>query len=250
MGRSGSDEANTPLYQLIARTLQTEIVRGVYPVGRPLPSETELMARFGVSRYTVRTAIRMLRDAGLVKTQHGLGSVVQEPALGEHFVHEINTISDLFPRGAEARYEPIDSTLMKLPRWARFFPGLDSSRTWLHITGDRRKARARKPFNEVEVFVAARFAGVGRLIGTHGGSIYTALEIIYGETIVEVEQVIGGFQADGVRGARIGLMKGDTGIEVRRLHRVGSDNDVAMLTLNRFATVDYSFSMILKRTPK
>lgn len=91
---------------------------------------------------------------------------------------------------------------------------------------------------------------MGRVIGASGGSIYTALESIYGETIVEVEQVIGGFQADDVRGARIGLKKGDTGIEVRRIHRVSSDDDVAILSLNRFATVDYSFSMILKRTPK
>lgn len=250
VGGGAPDEAKIPLYQLVARTLQTEIVRGVYLVGSQLPSEAELMQRFSVGRHTIRAAVLMLQNAGLVKTRHGLGSIVQSPTLGQSFVHEINTISDLFPLEAETRYDPVESKLVRLPRWARFFPGVDGERTWLHITGDRRKPGAKKPFNEVDAFVASRFAGVSRLIGLGTGSIYTALEIIYGEMIVEVEQVIGGFEADGVRGARIGLQKGQSGIEVRRLHRVQSDNDIAILTINRFATTDYTFSMVFRRSIK
>lgn len=247
LSRTGGGEGGAPLYQRIARTLQTEIARGIYHAGSQLPSESELMRRFGVSRHTVRAAIGRLQEAGLVKSHHGLGTIVQSPGAGQHYIHQVNTLSDLFPLDAEPHYDPIDGTLIELPPWARFFPVLDDGRKWLRITGDRRKPGAVKPFNEVELFIAARFAGIARMVGTSSGSIYTALEAIYGESIVEVEQVIGGFRADGVRGGKIGLKQGDSGIEVRSLHRVSSDGDVGIFTLNRFPTEDYSFSMILRR---
>lgn len=246
-GAIAESEGGVPLYRRIARTLQTEIARGIYHAGSQLPSETELMQRFGVSRHTVRAAIRRLQDAGLVKSRHGFGTIVQNPGAGQHYIHQVNTILDLFPLDAEPHYDPIDGTLIELPAWARFFPVLDDGCKWLHITGDRRKPGTAKPFNEVELFIAARFAGVARMVGASSGSIYTALEAIYGETIVEVEQVIAGFRADGVRGAKVGLKKGDSGIEVRSLHRVSSDGEVGIYTLNRFTTEDYSFSMILRR---
>jgi GntR family transcriptional regulator len=246
--RSKGDADPTPLYQRIVQTLQSEIVVGKYPVGTSLPSESTLMGRFGVSRYTVRSAMRALQDAGLVKSHQGLGTLVQRPGDGQRYVHQINTLSDLFPVGAETRYDPVEGKLVELPRRARYFPGLSAGQSWLRVTGDRRKPGVDVPFNELEVYVAARFAGVARLIGTPTTSIYVMIEAIYGETIGEVEQVIGGFVADGRTGTRIGLRKGDVGIEVRRIHRVSSSNEVGILSFNRYPIEEYTFSMILRRT--
>jgi DNA-binding GntR family transcriptional regulator len=245
-GRNNEDSA--PLYQQIVQTLQSEIVLGKYPVGTRLPSETALISRFGVSRYTIRSAVRALQDAGLVKSHQGLGTLVQRPGAGQGYVHRINSISDLFPFDAVTRHDPVDGTLIELPSWAEFFPGLSDGRLWLHLTGDRRRMGSDAPFSEHDIFVAARFAGVGRMVGNSNGSIYAMLEAIYGETICEVEQVIGGFVADGHRGARIGLKEGEAGIEVRRIHRVSSDNEVGILSFNRFPIAEYTFSMVLRRT--
>jgi len=61
-------------YLQIARTLRKEIVDGVYPVGSQLPTEHQLCQRFDVSRYTVREALRRLREDNLVATRRdGLG---------------------------------------------------------------------------------------------------------------------------------------------------------------------------------
>ena len=56
-------------YLQVARTLRKEIVDGVYPVGSQLPTEQQLCERFEVSRYTVREALRRLRDDNL--SRHG-----------------------------------------------------------------------------------------------------------------------------------------------------------------------------------
>jgi DNA-binding GntR family transcriptional regulator len=71
-------EGKTPLYLQIAAILRGEIERGVYPPGRPVPSETQLMQRFEVARLTARKAVRVLASEGLVEVVPGRGAYVAE----------------------------------------------------------------------------------------------------------------------------------------------------------------------------
>lgn len=63
-------------YLKVARTLRKEIADGVYPIGSQLPTEHELCERFNVSRYTVREALRRLREDNLVASRPRAGTVV------------------------------------------------------------------------------------------------------------------------------------------------------------------------------
>lgn len=58
-------------YEAIHSALQDEILNGQLQPGQPLPTEAELVKRFGVTRHTVREAMRVLEQTGLV--QRGLG---------------------------------------------------------------------------------------------------------------------------------------------------------------------------------
>lgn len=49
---------------------------GRVAAGERLPSETELCEHYGVSRVTVRSAIRSLQEAGIISVRHGFGSTV------------------------------------------------------------------------------------------------------------------------------------------------------------------------------
>lgn len=53
--------------------------------GDKLPTEAELMARFGVSRTVVRESISKLQASGLVETRHGIGSFVIAPPVAGNF---------------------------------------------------------------------------------------------------------------------------------------------------------------------
>ena len=70
------DRARSSRYRDIATGLQREIRLGTYAVGNLLPTETELMASYQASRQTVREALRILIDQGLIVRRAGLGSVV------------------------------------------------------------------------------------------------------------------------------------------------------------------------------
>lgn len=66
------------LWRQIAEAIEADIERKTFPPGGRLPTEEELSARFGVNRHTVRRAIAMLQDQGLVRVEQGRGTFVQE----------------------------------------------------------------------------------------------------------------------------------------------------------------------------
>src|ERR1700752_4349554 len=81
--------AADPLYLQVARTLKKEIVGGVHPVGSLLPTEDALCERFSVSRYTVREALRRLREDNLVSSRQGAGTVVMPGSSSDTYAHDV-----------------------------------------------------------------------------------------------------------------------------------------------------------------
>lgn len=65
-----------PLYFRLRNLLEENIRAGAVAPGARLPSEHEFCRKYGVSRATVREALRELADSGLVVRQHGKGSFV------------------------------------------------------------------------------------------------------------------------------------------------------------------------------
>ena len=81
-------------YRDIAAELQKAIRLGTTPVGELLPTETELMARYKASRQTVREALRIITEQGLIVRRAGLGSVViaaEPPVL---FTHSVKSLAE------------------------------------------------------------------------------------------------------------------------------------------------------------
>src|SRR5215468_10577533 len=73
-------EVAQPKYQEIAHRLRDQIAAGALEPGERLPSEPDLAAEYHASRNTVRLAIAMLINQGLVVSRQGLGTFVVEPA--------------------------------------------------------------------------------------------------------------------------------------------------------------------------
>jgi GntR family transcriptional regulator len=65
------------VYKQIADHLRAAVARGRLREGDQLASETRLMDHYGVARMTVRNALRLLQDEGLVTAEHGRGVYVR-----------------------------------------------------------------------------------------------------------------------------------------------------------------------------
>ena len=68
----------TRVAEEVANRIRTLILNGTFPQGEPLPSERTLTEQFGVSRGSIRDALRMLETIGLIETQHGRGTFPRE----------------------------------------------------------------------------------------------------------------------------------------------------------------------------
>lgn len=68
---------SSQLWQEVGDSLLIRIVSGEFAEGSTLPGESVLAAEYGVSRLSMRDAIKVLQEKGLVKIHHGVGSVVQ-----------------------------------------------------------------------------------------------------------------------------------------------------------------------------
>jgi len=63
-----------PAYQTLGQALRDEIASGAYADGVRLPTESELVARYGLSRQTVRRAFQDLVAEGVVYRVPGRGT--------------------------------------------------------------------------------------------------------------------------------------------------------------------------------
>lgn len=65
-----------PKYLRIHGEMRDRISSGQWAAGSPLPSQQELAAQFGVSIMTLRQALQLLSDEGLIQARHGSGTYV------------------------------------------------------------------------------------------------------------------------------------------------------------------------------
>ncbi|SMB98749.1 transcriptional regulator, GntR family [Thermanaeromonas toyohensis ToBE] len=87
-----------PLYEIVLREIKEKIKRGEWQEGQQLPSETVLAKSFGVSRVTLREALRILEEEGLIIKHQGLGTFVKRRPLIEGGLEELFSVTSLIRR--------------------------------------------------------------------------------------------------------------------------------------------------------
>ena len=163
----------------------------MYPVGSQLPTEHELCERFAVSRYTIREALRRLRDDNLVASRPRAGTLVVPRPATNSYAQDVMSINDLLAfatgRTVHDRVER-DGDNRRRPR--RAGPASTSGREWLAVRGYRQADGSRAPVCKTEYYINRAFAAVGRLLQRHSGPIFPLIEDLFGVSVVEVHQEI------------------------------------------------------------
>ena len=70
-----------PKYEALRNRIVSDIREGIYKTNDRIPSDTELMASFSVSKSTVTQALKSLEAAGYVTRKQGKGTFVLEQPL-------------------------------------------------------------------------------------------------------------------------------------------------------------------------
>ena len=240
--------AGEPLYKQLVQSLRNDILRSVFPVGSQLPAEEVLAERFAVSRHTVREALRQLRADGLVSSRQGSGTTVMPPPPSTPFnVHRVASIDELIAYAAESRYVVEHNDVVTSEDVAGVELELPPGRRWLRLQGFRLGDEpATTPVCWTEVFVAAEYAGVERLIGRQRGPIWRLIEDLYGERLVEVEQMLRVCPVPAEIAGGLQVEPNSTVVEVRRIYKTTADK-IAQVSVNLYPGEKFRFSMKLRR---
>lgn len=148
--------AAEPLYVQLAGRLAARISNGELAAGDKLPTESELMALFKVSRITVRQAIQLLARNGQVTSHRGKGTFVVRHAL-EQDLSTLQGFQDaLRSQGIEPETELLEFSVVAGRPDSRLPRGLN-----LPVRLRRRYCLEGTPFALVEAYLPAQAASLG-----------------------------------------------------------------------------------------
>jgi DNA-binding GntR family transcriptional regulator len=186
-------ESAQPRYLAVAERLSKAINQGEYGVGSLLPTESELCEKFGVSRHTVREALRKLRDLGLVTRHQGVGTRVENAEISGRYVASLNypgrnggTSSGRNPRSCSSRSRTRSRRSFRCPRFRRR-SGSASPRS-------NQFEKKLLPVSLSHVYINNAFKIVG-MIDTATVPIFALIEKKYGQVVL-VEQEIAATMLD------------------------------------------------------
>ena len=97
-------------YRAIARDLTDAIVVRKYPLGSALPPESELCQQLQARRHTVREALRILEETGLIARRQGSGSEVIADKPPVRYRQTVDNIEALLQYGNASRLNLLSAT--------------------------------------------------------------------------------------------------------------------------------------------
>lgn len=90
--------SHIPSYVGVYNSLYTDIKNGIYAENEFLPSEISLSEKYGVSRNTLRQALAILSEDGLILKSQGKGTIVTKPVEGDFIKKLCNPMTSLATR--------------------------------------------------------------------------------------------------------------------------------------------------------
>ena len=193
-----------PRYRQLADDLRGEILSGTMPADA-FPTESVLCARFGVSRFTVREALRQLQADGLILRRRGSGTVVSAMARGGALHQPLSNVGEILQYAADTQVTYSIGGTGGLPAKLAADIGLPSGKGWSHFRGVRtRDGQAAIAF--VDAYIHPSLAdAVARVDLTGNATIFQQLERLAGVRIARVTQDIQAIPASRDAAAALGV---------------------------------------------
>ena len=208
-----------PAYQALREQLRSEIAAGQYRDGTRLPTESELVARHGLSRQTVRRAFQDLVAEGVVYRVPGRGTYASQP--GRRYLRQLGSIEDLMSLSDDTTMEVLtglrrrvdvdaasrlrlDDDVVYTVVFRRLHDGVPFVLTTVHLV----------PSVAQPVLTSSAFADGA--VGTH--TVIGLLEPGLTEPIAEAAQSITVAPADELVAGAVGCQPGHPMLRVDRLY--------------------------------
>lgn len=240
------ERSDEPLYLQLARTLKDEIVSGVFPVGSQLPTEEELCRRFGVSRHTVREALRQLRDDDLVMSRKRAGTTVVPPRSSDTYIPDVSSINGLLAFAADGRVEIQSIKMLEIDEKLASRSGLTQGEECLAVCALVYRKTSVLPMCWAEYYIARDFAAVGRLLEHHTGPIFPLIEKYFGVRVFEVDQRVTACLMPAALATTLKVKSGTAAMSVRHSFKL-TTGQIAEVAIGTHPASRFHHSMTMRR---
>ncbi len=182
--------AATPRYKELAAALRAEVLAGRF-ADTGFPTESDLCKRFGVSRFTVREALRALQADGLISRKRGSGTVVQPASARGGALHQpLSNVSEIlqYARDTEAQFSLLGEA--PLPRNIAQQLDLIAGGKWSRFSGVRQSKGSSLPIAVIDAYLHESLRDVAPRIDLNADTIFRQLGALAGVHITTVTQDI------------------------------------------------------------
>lgn len=232
-------------YKDISTTLIREIQQGAWAVNGLLPSEMELVDRFGVGRNTVREALRELQDLGYLTRRRGARSVLASSNPESGFVNSVRSVGELLEYAKSTHSTLLGTEHIRVGEALARRLDCAPDSEWIRIAILRSREAGGAPFCFSEVYIDPRYGGIVKFLDREN-EIYPIIEREYGIVVRRVVQTIEAAEADANIASRLNIAIGSPVLLVRTLFH-GSDGKIVEIGLAHFPAGRYKVRIALDR---
>lgn len=171
------------LHETVAVSLMEKIADGHWAVGAPLPSETTLCRIYGVSRHTLRHALRTLEDKGLIIRRQGAPTRVLRRQTPQRYTQSLMSLADVLRFGAATyRVNDAGESVICDERLAPVLLAPLGSR-WFHFAGIRRERGSGQPVAYSDIYIPPMYQSVLEEPGQPEVMVYQQIERQFGVSV-------------------------------------------------------------------
>ncbi|BBW99278.1 GntR family transcriptional regulator [Mycolicibacterium moriokaense] len=238
---------NAPAYQTLREQLRDDIASGRYSDGKRLPTESELVEQYGLSRQTVRRAFQDLVADGTVYRVPGRGTYASET--GRRYLRQLGSIEDLMSLSDDTTMEVLSGLRRRVDLDAASRLRLDDDIVYSVVF---RRLHDGVPFVMTTVHLAPAVAQAvlsspelqDGAVGTQ--TVIGVLEPHLESPIAEAAQSITVTPADSAVGRAVSCEPGHPMLRVDRLYTDTTGQPVE-LSVSHFLPEQYTYRVTLRR---
>jgi GntR family transcriptional regulator len=207
-----------PLWHQAEQALRAQIADGTWPDGTQLPNEGKLSEMLGVSRITIRHALRNIEESGLLRREHGRGTFVRTSTVTAGVRGLTSFTQEMADRGLVVGSRVLE--MVEIPASTEVANALEIAEGDAVVMMRRLRAGNNQPIGIQTAYMSAvRVPGFVD-IGEPGPSLYAALKTHFGITPQVAREI---YRVGTVSADYAGLLEVEPGSPAFIVQRIASD---------------------------
>ncbi|MFC3581154.1 GntR family transcriptional regulator [Sphingomonas hylomeconis] len=166
-----------PRYLQLSETLRSAILSGELSPSEQFPTESDLCKTHGVSRFTVREALRRLEVEGLIARRRGSGTVVRPAAARGGTLHQpLSNVGEILQYAKDTSIVFTAEGEARLPRKIAEEVDVPTNEKWVCFRGIRARDGDPRPIAVTDAYVHGRLRDVALAIDLSQSTLFRQLE--------------------------------------------------------------------------